>query len=68
MAVGDGLNRIRKKYKVPAYNGVRIKTKNGEIGIIRGNDGALLKVYFEGKRDPDSVDPEKVTYLGFTLK
>lgn len=62
------LQRIRKKFKVPAYNGVRIKTANGEIGIIKGATGGSLKVYFEGKKDPVNCDPDKVAYLGFEIK
>lgn len=62
------LKRIRNKFKVPAYNGVRIRTENGEIGIIQGAEGSSLKVYFRGKKDPVNCDPDKVTYLGFESK
>jgi hypothetical protein len=62
------LKRIRKKFKVPAYNGVKIQTANGEIGIIKGAEGGSLKVYFQGKKDPVNCDPDKVAYLGFELK
>jgi hypothetical protein len=62
------LKRIRKKFKVPAYNGIKIKTESGEIGIICGAEGGSLKVYFQGKKDPTNCDPEKVAYLGFEVK
>lgn len=64
----DELKKIRKRFGVPAYDSVKIKTKNGEIGIIKGSEGYLLKVYFEGKEEPDCVDPKEVAYLGLTLK
>jgi len=50
MSVEEDLRKIRARLGVPAYNGVKIKTKSGEIGVIKGADGERLKVYFEGKK------------------
>ena len=48
--------------------GVKIKTKDGNVGVIVGAEGYTLKVFFEGTKKKENVDPEKVAYLGFSLK
>ena len=68
MACGNALERIRRRFGVKAYNGVKIKTKDGNVGVIVGAEGYTLKVFFEGTRKKENVDPEKVAYLGFSLK
>lgn len=63
MACGNALERIRRRFGVKAYNGVKIKTKDGNVGA----EGYTLKVFFEGTKKKENVDPEKVAYLGFSL-
>lgn len=60
--------KIRKKYKVPAYKGVKIKTKSGEIGVITGTDGYKLKVYFQESDKNGTVAPDKVAYMKVSIK
>lgn len=62
------LRRIRKRFEVPAYMDVQIKTKSGEIGIIKGAEGSMLKVWFAEKKKYGYQDPDNVDYLGFELK
>ena len=62
------LKRIRKRFSVPAYINVRIKTDNGEIGIISGAEGSMLKVWFAEKKKHEFCDPDKVAYLGINIK
>lgn len=62
------LKNIRSKFKVPAYNGMKIKTSKGEIGAICGAEGVMLKVWFESKKKFGYCNPEEVGYIGITLK
>lgn len=47
---------------------VRIKTQSGEIGVIKGAEGSMLKVWFAEKKKYGYQDPDDVDYLGFELK
>lgn len=62
------LKRIRMKYIVPAYNGVKIKTSVGEFGVISGGEGQSLKVWFESSKKFQYLNPDEVAYIGITLR
>jgi hypothetical protein len=36
--------------------------------VICGGENFMLKIYLEGKKTHEKVDPGKVAYLGFTVK
>jgi hypothetical protein len=57
---------IQKKYQVPAYRGVHVKSDifPGEEGIITGADGSYLVVRFEGDPITRILHPTDVEYLG----
>lgn len=68
MACEKILKQIRLKFGVPAFNGVKVKTSTGEVGIIYGAEGSMLKVWVESRRKFEYPDPEKVEYLTFKIK
>lgn len=57
---------IQKKYQVPAYRGVHIKTDifPGEEGIITGADGSFLVARFVRQPITRVFHPTDVEYLG----
>ncbi|MDD4377752.1 MAG: hypothetical protein PHH48_06420 [Eubacteriales bacterium] len=62
------LKRIRRRFDVPAYHGVRIKTSAGEFGIIAGGEGQSLRVWFESSRKFKYLNPDEVAYIGLELR
>lgn len=68
MACGKILKQIRLKFGVQAFNGVKVKTSKGDVGIIYGAEGGMLKVWVESRRKFEYTDPEKVEYLTFKIK
>jgi hypothetical protein len=62
------LKRIRKKFDVPAFHGVTIKTSAGEFGIISGGSGFMLRVWFESSKKFKHFNPDEVIYCSLTLK
>lgn len=68
MACGKILKQIRLKFGVPAFNGVKVKTSKGDVGIIYGAEGCMLKVWVVSRRKFEYTDPEKVEYLTFKIK
>ena len=68
MATDSILKRIRTRFEVPAYHGVKIKTSAGEIGVIAGGEGTMLKIWFESSKKFKYVNPDEVAYVGITIK
>lgn len=62
------LKRIRKKFDVPAYHGVKIKTSAGEFGIIAGGEGQTLRIWFQSTKKFKYLNPDEVVYCSITLK
>lgn len=56
------LKRIREKFKVPAFQGVTIKTSAGEFGIVSGGSGFMLRVWFESSKKFKYFNPDEVSY------
>lgn len=56
------LKRIRKKFDVPAFHGIKIKTTAGEFGIISGGSGFMLRVWFESSKQFKYYNPDEVIY------
>ena len=68
MSPDASLKRIRMKYNVPAFRGVTVKTSAGDIGIIVGGSGFVLRVWIEDSKQVIFFDPEDVDFCGNSLK
>lgn len=68
MATDAILKRIRQRFNVPAYHGVRVKTSSGEFGVIAGGKGYTLKIYFESSKKSEYFNPDELMYVGITLR
>lgn len=55
------LDYIRKTYKVPAYEGVRVSMETRK-GVIVGAEGPHVKVKFDDRRGHYPVHPIELTY------
>lgn len=61
MASDAVLKRIRKKYDVPAFHGVTVEV-TGEVGVISGGSGEVLRVWFEASKTFRYFNPDEVVY------
>lgn len=68
MATDAVLKRIRKKFDVPAFQGISIKTSAGELGIISGGSGFMLRIWFESSKQFKYFNPDEVIYCSVTIK
>ena len=68
MASDAILKRIRKKYNVPAYHGITVKTSAGEFGIIAGGEGQTLRVWFQSTKKFKYFNPDEVIYCSIAVK
>jgi len=62
------LKHIRKKYDVPAFHGVTIKTSAGEFGIVAGGSGEMLRVWFSSTKKFKFLNPDEVIYCNVSIK
>jgi len=57
------LRQIRKMYGVPAFHGMRVKTRTGELGIIDGADGFTLRIYINYNKPFIYITPDNISFI-----
>lgn len=57
------LRQIRKLYGVPAFHGMRVKTRTGELGIIDGADGLTLRIYIDYYKPFVYLTPDDIIFI-----